>query len=550
MAKIILKNGPDQGKEFNLGDGTTSIGRDPESVISIGDRSASGLHAEIVPEGLGRYRLRDLGSGLGTFLNGASVTENPLEPGDEIKIGTTLLLFSEEDGQGAASSENSIFAESDPPTDKVIRLALGSDQVEFLRTEERDPRRVRAAHRKLTTLYRISQSLASVRALPELLQRTLELIIKAVRADRGCILVEDETGELVPQAILDPTSSGRRLAVSRTMAQEALRTEQAILTSDAARDSRYEGKESVAVHKIRSAMCAPLKTPTRNLGVVSVHRTRPLSPFVEEDLEFLVVICNQAAVSIENARLFEDVKRANRLLLSAKDEIVRWTRELEVKVEERTGELRRKSKQLERLSVTDGMTGLFNHQHFQKELAKEVKRMLRYREGTREKTFALSMIDLDNLKWLNDTFGHLAGDTILKMVSGVLKNNLRAVDLPARYGGDEFAILLPETTLAGAKSAMDKILVRVQDLNLTFGDLLGKPSRTQIKEVQERLGRPLDLSEMVPITISVGLAVYQRPQSPKDLVARADEALYRAKGSGRNQVLVAGELLPEPGEEG
>jgi diguanylate cyclase (GGDEF)-like protein len=536
MPAIKIVNGPERGKVLPLQAGAVSIGRDPDSEIVIADSSVSGRHAEIIAEN-GEYVLRDLGSTNGTTLNGVDIQEKTLRIGDEIRIGTTILLFDQEDDE----EMEEVFGKDDFPLDRTVALPMAAQDVGFLQKEERDPRRIRAAHRKLSTLYEISQEITSVQDLDALYQRTLDLIMEAVRADRGAILVEDDEGNLVPEAVRGPGGAGdTRVGVSRSMARQALQEDKGILISDAAQDVRYDGNESVAVHKIRSAICVPLKTPSRALGVVSVHRTRPLSPFVEEDLEFLIVICNQAAVCIENARLFQDLSRTNRLLMSAKDEIVRWTRELEVKVEERTAELRAKTIQLERMSVTDGMTGLYNHQHFQMELAKEVKRMMRYRAAGQERTFTIAMLDLDDLKRINDTYGHLAGDRVLKEIARVLKTNLREVDLVARYGGDEFSILLPETDRTGAVGAVEKILKRIRSLDLTYGDLCADCTEEQEKELVERLGHPLDRSGRVSLTISVGIAAFGESSDPKDILAEADAALYRAKRGGKDRIETAG----------
>ncbi len=538
MPSLKFSNGPEKGRLCPIRVGATSIGRDADSAVVINDASASGSHAEIIHDESG-CRLRDLGSTNGTLLNGAKVTQKALKTGDQIRIGTTVLVFTQEEAPLIDEAEE-IFDEEDVPTDRTLSIPIGGPGSGFLMSEEPDVRRIRSAHRKLSTLYKISQEITSVRDLTALLQRTLDLIIEAVRADRGCILVENQRGELVPGAIRNPVASKKtRLGISRTMARQAFEEGKGILVSDAAQDTRFDGAQSVQVEKIRSALCVPLTTASRTLGVVSVHRTRPLSPFVEEDLEFLIVICNQAAVCIENAHLFSDLKNANRLLLNAKDEIVRWTRELEVKVEERTAQLSKKTEELERLSVTDGMTGLFNHQHFQKELGKEVQRMIRYHSVGEKGTFSVAMIDLDNLKPLNDTFGHLGGDAALKRVAAILRKNLREVDLAARYGGDEFSILLPRTDADGARMALEKILKELREQKITYGEIAGEVTREQKRQITERLGRTLDKSAALPITISVGVASYREGQKPKDLLSVADAALYRAKGEGKDRVVVA-----------
>lgn len=130
--------------------------------------------------------------------------------------------------------------------------------------------------------------------------------------------------------------------------------------------------------------------------------------------------------------------------------------------------------------------------------------------------FAMIMMDLDHFKQCNDTYGHPTGDAVLRQTASILKESCRADDLIFRYGGDEFAILLPNTTGESAVKVGERI--REQMANFPF---------------TTRSGRPLD----VPLTVSLGIAVYpQDGMTAVDIVLAADRALYAAKNSGRNRV--------------
>jgi diguanylate cyclase (GGDEF)-like protein len=173
--------------------------------------------------------------------------------------------------------------------------------------------------------------------------------------------------------------------------------------------------------------------------------------------------------------------------------------------------------EIRRLTFVDSLTPAYNHRYFQDALAKEVHRHLR--SGLE---FALAMLDIDNFKKINDTFGHPIGDEILKGLVEELMAHARDSDVVARYGGEEFAIIFPDTPGRSARDAANRL-----------------------RELVER--RVFSLPQEVRtlhITVSVGLAVYPRDgMTPADLIARADAALYFAKKNGKNQVAVAGEVV-------
>jgi diguanylate cyclase (GGDEF)-like protein len=184
---------------------------------------------------------------------------------------------------------------------------------------------------------------------------------------------------------------------------------------------------------------------------------------------------------------------------------------LEKTVADRTKELSEANARLERLAVTDGLTGLFNHRRFQEQLHSELLRCERHK-----RPLAVLMLDVDFFKKVNDSMGHPAGDELLRRLADVLGEDLRQTDLISRYGGEEFAVLLPETTKAEAMQVAERMREAVE---------------LRINEHQAWTQR---------ITISIGVATFPEDGATAEAVLHAaDQALYVAKRQGRNRVIGA-----------
>jgi len=205
-------------------------------------------------------------------------------------------------------------------------------------------------------------------------------------------------------------------------------------------------------------------------GIVSVARRGP--PFTDPERELVASLARQAGISLENVDLHEQVKRQ---------------------------------------AVTDELTGLSNHGRFQQVLAAEAAASRRF-----DQPLGLLMLDIDNFKRVNDTYGHQQGDVVLREVAAVLRDCSREVDEPARYGGEELAVALQQTDVAGAEAIAERVRTAVEALTL---------------------GR-LDGDGTLRVTVSCGVAA-SADGDPIALVAAADAALYVAKRSGKNRTVRA-----------
>jgi diguanylate cyclase (GGDEF)-like protein len=234
-------------------------------------------------------------------------------------------------------------------------------------------------------------------------------------------------------------------------------------------DKRHETQfEGMTLH---GHINLPLKVGNRVLGVLFLYLPGNLKP-TKDQINLLESVANQLSIALENARLYEKVHH---------------------------------------LSVHDPLTNLFNRKMLFDRLDEEVSRS--ERSG---KPLSIAMIDIDHFKIINDNYGHMAGDRILSELSRLLKGNVRNIDTVARFGGEEFMILLPDSDLEKSITSMERLRVCV-----------------------EKHAFPTDKDgQTISLTISIGISVFDpgNPVDKPDLVKASDEALYKAKETGRNRV--------------
>jgi two-component system cell cycle response regulator len=249
-------------------------------------------------------------------------------------------------------------------------------------------------------------------------------------------------------------------------------------TSPLYEDLRREWAANGTQVPIRSVIALPFTLGKVQAGVFFLRRMVNEPPLTNEDVEFADSVIKAAVAAIHRAQVIETTKADNA--------------------------------RLEVLAHTDPLTQVMNRRALTVRLASELERARRY-----DAVLTLLMVDLDHFKLVNDTYGHLVGDEVLREVATMLQNDVRSVDVVARYGGEEFVVVLPETSLAGATIFAERIREHVA----------ATPFATS-------------LVESLRLTASVGVSSYPSTtvSTVDDLFARADEALYRAKAEGRNRV--------------
>ncbi|MCH7685418.1 MAG: SpoIIE family protein phosphatase [Planctomycetes bacterium] len=309
MAVLVLLH-QGEATPHELLDDETVVGRHPDCGIQLQSNMVSRRHARVLKDGL-RYLIEDMGSGNGTLVNGKQIDSRiSLKHGDRIKLGPVLLRFELKTPAEMAAAESS--SSSDRSTVAFpLDIASGENDTATI-SEALDSSTVFGMldvrpEAKLKGILEISRNLAGTVDLDSMLPKVLDTLFEIFPyADRGSILLRDEqTDRMIPEV-----QKHRRLGedqtvtLSRTILNKVLEEKTGILSADAASDSRFEASESISNLTIRSMMCVPmLGLDGEPLGLINIDTQNPLNRFNKEDLELLLAVAGQAALSYENVRL-------------------------------------------------------------------------------------------------------------------------------------------------------------------------------------------------------------------------------------------------------
>ena len=348
----------------------------------------------------------------------------------------------------------------------------------------RELNQARAEARSRSEMMEILQEVTASLKPEEIYQILVRRVAQGLNISRCSIIIagpDDDHGTVVA-AFENPMLHNLAVDLRRyPEIQHALTTGEVVLVRDVLTDPLFEdvravwqqeGREAPA----RSAIAIRFSLRQQPAGVFFLRTTTGDAPLNEQDVQFAEQVINAAVAALEKAYDLENAVMGQ--------------------------------EQLRHLAETDPLTNCFNRRALMEKLEQEMDRAARYAT-----MLTGMMIDIDNFKQINDTYGHLVGDRVLKQLASLLKREQRSVDIVARYGGEEFVVLLPETTSTESRNFAERILRRVATHD--FGEQ-GNPVR---------------------VTISIGIATFpdERVTDGESLLRLADTHLYRAKTDGRNR---------------
>jgi diguanylate cyclase (GGDEF)-like protein len=497
MINVFIAKGPEQGRSFVLSDRTADIGRGAANQVRLNEPSVSRNHAKVYWEN-GQYYIEDLQSRNGTWINGNAIESGvrvQVQEGVPVAFGNVLVSFGKKCAPNRLPNQYSISVQR--PGDDGLKPSTFADR--------------RAKQKKeLELIHDISIELLGSLDLTELCGKALDSITGLLkRIDSGFLFLFDpSSGKLSKIASrFKKRTAADAPRYSRSLVRRAVKEGRAVMMLDTATENKANLSDSMENIGVKSVICVPLVGKMGTRGAIYFQSVNVAHGFRKDDLLFLNSLSIPIALAIENALLYARSKRAEERLQKASND-------LEQQVMNRTSALKKAKDKLGKLSITDGLSGLYNYRYLIHSLDSELRRAIRY-----HRTLALLLIDIDYLKDLNDTYGHRCGDYVIKTLGKILKGNVRATDVVARYGGDELAVMLIETN---AKSALEI----AEKLKKEIGSHLFKWQTKQLS-----------------VSVSIGLAMAPAPgiQGVSHLIEATDRALYQAKRAGRNSVGVFGQ---------
>lgn len=351
---------------------------------------------------------------------------------------------------------------------------------------------------QIATLNRVMRSLSSTLDISKVLDMILHEIQQVIPYDRASVwLCKDDSLEIIAAHGFPNTEeligNSYNLSSKDNPNTQVIRTRMPLIEGDAY--SKYssirDGPQSG--YKNRGWMGVPMIIGDRVIGMLAFDKNVP-NFYTQEQSQFALAFAAQAAIAIENARLYSDAQKELTEKIIAEEKLLKLQKELEEQ------------------AIRDSLTGLYNRRFLDETLSRELSRAERDKYSV-----SVVMLDLDHFKMFNDTYGHDVGDMMLKQLGKLLTSQVRAGDIACRYGGEEFVVVMPKASLTVARQ-------RANDWRMKF------ESQVIIHE-----------GEVLNATLSAGVAVYPLHGTTSDeIIRKADQAMYAAKAAGRNQVNTAG----------
>jgi len=332
LPRLILIKGADEGKQFELTQPVHSVGRDSTSSIRLIDTEVSRRHAEFRLVN-GAWHLIDIGSANGCFINGQAVKDAPLQAGDRVQIGQSVLLFSPGRADGKPDSDLaeriSMITRHDMELSSAIVKTIGESEGSRILAQPEQVKGpwLKGALANLAVVYETIQAVSHILDVDQLLGRIMDLIFKSIEADRGCIMLRNpDSGVLEPKAVRWRKAGTPQeiMKVSSTVIDYVQREKKGLLVSDAAQDERFASGQSIVRFGIREVICVPMKGRHETLGVLYldtvstardvVARGNPAGgKFTEDHLALAIAIVHLGALAVEETRYHQAMMHAERL---------------------------------------------------------------------------------------------------------------------------------------------------------------------------------------------------------------------------------------------
>jgi len=323
--------------------------------------------------------------------------------------------------------------------------------------------------KKLEEILNFDEKVGSIRKLDRLYDFIVERTSRILEADRCSLMLFDKHSQALcikaSKGLDYETISKAKTQIDECVAGLAIKEGEPLFVTNATADERLQ-KRSDTNYLSNSFICMPIKLDQKSIGVLNVTDRKVngnYTVFSKIDLKILYSLVREIAVAMENVKLYKELKF---------------------------------------LTVTDPLTHMYNYRQFSKSLDHQIKTAKRYLIP-----LSLIMMDIDNFKNYNDSFGHNNGDLLLKRIGHLFQNNLRDTDVACRYAGDEFIAILPQTDIEGAEKAANNI-----------------KSAIETSHFKKR------------VSCSMGIAKYSPGMTRHDLFMKVDQALYQAKKSGKSRI--------------